>query len=419
MQVCHTVCCGLDVHKKKVVACLRSSGTDGRRRSEVRTFATTTRALMALADWLVSASCTDVAMESTGIYWRPVYQILEERQLAMLLVNAAHVKKVPGRKTDVTDCEWIAELLEHGLLRGSFVPSAPLRKLRELTRTRRQLIDIHSQQANRLQKVLETANIKLGDVATDVLGTSGRAMLKALIAGERDPQKLAKMAVGRLKEKRAALADALDGHFTDHHAFLLRSLLVHVEFLEQQIGEFDQRIAEATAPMVTHIEHLDTIPGVARRSAEQIIAELGDDMRQFPTAEDAASWAGICPGNHESAGKRRRARTPKGNRWLRSTLVESARGAARKRNCYLAAQYGRLAKRRGDKKAIVAVAHSILVAAYYMLRDGVEYREVGAQHFDRIQREHLIHYYQRRLSDLGLDVMVIEGAAAEPSTLRH
>lgn len=411
MEVCHTACCGLDVHKKRVVVCLRTPGPNGQRRSEVQTFATTTRALMALADWLVAAGCTHVAMESTGIYWRPVYQILEERQLTVLLVNAAHVKKVPGRKTDVKDCEWIAELLEHGLLRGSFVPPAPLRKLRELTRARRQLIEIHSKGANRVQKVLETANIKLGDVATDVLGVSGRAMLKALIDGERDPQTLAALALGRLQEKRAALAEALNGHFTDHHAFLLRSLLAHLEFLEQQIGEFDRRIAEATTPMTTHLEHLDTIPGVARRSAEQIIAELGDDMRQFPTAEDAASWAGICPGNHESAGKRRHVRTPKGNRWLRSTLVECARGAARKRNSYLAAQYGRLAKRRGDKKAIVAVAHSILVAAYYMLRDGVGYREVGAQYFDRVHREHLIRYYQRRLADLGLGVMVVEAAA--------
>jgi transposase len=371
-----------------------------------------TRALRELADWLVSARCTHVAMESTGIYWRPVYQILEQRQLTVLLVNAAHVKKVPGRKTDVKDCEWLAELLEHGLLRGSFVPPAPLRRLRELTRARRQLIDIHSEEANRIQKVLETANIKLGDVASDVLGVSGRAMLKALIAGERDPQTLAALARGRLQEKRAALAEALDGHVTDHHTFLLRSLLDHLEFLEQQIGEFDRRIAEASEPMTTHLEHLDTIPGVARRSAEQIMAELGDDMRQFPTADDAASWAGICPGNHESAGKRRQARTTKGNRWLRSTLVECARGAVRKRDCYLAAQYRRLAKRRGDKKAIVAVAHSILIAAYHMIQDGVEYREAGAQYFDRVHREHLIRYYQRRLADLGLGVMVVEAATA-------
>lgn len=411
MELCFAVCCGLDVHKKSVSACLRKPGPIGQRKAEVRTFATTTGALLGLSDWLTNAGCTHVAMESTGIYWRPVYQILEER-MTLLLVNAAHVSKVPGRKTDVKDCEWIAELLEHGLLRGSFVPPAPLRELRELTRSRRQLIETHSRQANRVQKVLETANIKLGDVATDVLGASGRAMLKALIAGERDPVMLAGLALGRLKDKRAALEQVLNGRFTDHHAFLLRSLLAHLEFLEAQIGDFDRRIAEATRSMTPALEHLDTIPGVARRSAEQIIAELGDDMTQFPTAGNAASWTGICPGNHQSAGKRRHARTPKGNRWLRSTLVECARGAVRKRDSYLAAQYRRLAKRRGDKKAIVAVAHSILVAAWHILRDGVDYRDLGGEYFDRVQRDHLVRYYQRRLAELGVNTLLVEAAAS-------
>jgi transposase len=411
MERCYSVCCGLDVHQKSVAACLRTPGPDGRRAAHVRTFATTTRALRELAGWLVAAGCTHVAMESTGIYWRPVYQMLEEG-MTVLLVNGAHVSKVPGRKTDVKDCEWLAELLEHGLLRGSFVPPAPLRAWRELTRSRRQLIEVHSQQANRVQKVLETANITLGDVATDVLGASGRAMLKALSAGERDPVTLAGLAQGRLRDKRAALEQALVGCFTDHHACLLRSLLVHLEFLEQQIGDFDRRIAAATRSMTPALERLDTIPGVARRSAEQIIAELGDDMSQFPTPGQAASWTGICPGNHQSAGKRRPARTPKGNRWLRSTLVECARGAVRKRDSYLAAQYRRLARRRGDKKAIVAVGHSILIAVWHILRDGVDYRELGGQYFDRAQREHLVQYYQRRLADLGLRVMVVEGATS-------
>jgi transposase len=411
MRVCYSVCCGLDVHKKSVAACLRRAGPDGTRISEVRTFGTTTRALGELADWLVAAGCTCAAMESTGIYWRPVYQMLEER-MTVLLVNAAHVSKVPGRKTDVKDCEWLAELLEHGLLRGSFVPSRPLRELRELTRSRRQLVQIHSQAANRIQKVLETANIKLGDVATDVLGTSGRAMLKALIAGERNPTVLADLALGRLREKRAALAEVLVGQFSDHHAFLVSSLLTQIEFLEQQIATFDCRIAQSTEVMKPAIERLDTIPGVARRSAEQIIAELGDDMQRFPTAGHAASWTGICPGNHESAGKRRQTRTTKGNQWLRATLVECARGAVRKRDCYFAAQYQRLAKRRGDKKAIVAVAHSILVVAWHILRDGVEYRDLGVQHFDRLHRERLIHYYRRRLTDLGVSVNVVEAAAS-------
>jgi transposase len=411
MELCHAVCCGMDVHKKSVSVCLRRPSPNGQRMAEVRTFATTTGALLELADWLTTAGCTHGAMESTGIYWRPVYQMLEG-QMTLLLVNAAHVSKVPGRKTDVKDSEWLAELLEHGLLRGSFVPSTPLRELRELTRSRRQLIESHSRQANRVQKVLETANIKLGDVATDVLGASGRAMLKALIAGERNPVTLAGLALGRLKGKRDALEQVLVGRFTEHHAFLLRTLLTHLEFLEAQISEFDRRIATATASMMPALERLDTIPGVARRGAEQIIAELGDDMGRFPTAEHAASWTGICPGNHQSAGKRRQARTPNGNRWLRSTLVECARAAVRKRNSYLAAQYRRLAKRRGDKKAIIAVAHSILVAAWHILRDGVNYRELGGDYFDRIQREHLVRYYQRRLADLGVNMLVVEPAAS-------
>jgi transposase len=411
MRVCYSVCCGLDVHKKNVSACLRRAGPGGERITEVRTFRTTTRALIELADWLVAAGCTCAAMESTGIYWRPVYHMLEER-MTVLLVNAAHVSKVPGRKTDVKDCEWLAELLEHGLLRGSFVPPRPQRELRELTRSRRQLVEIHSRMANRVQKVLETANIKLGDVATDVLGASGRAMLKALIAGERDPLALAALARGRLREKRAALADVLLGQFSDHHAFLVDRLLTQIEFLEAEIDAFDRRITAATTASATSLDRLDTIPGVARRSAEQIIAELGEDMQRFPSAAHAASWTGICPGNHESAGKRRQARTTKGNRWLRATLVECARGAVRKRDSYLAAQYHRLAKRRGDKKAIVAVAHSILVAAWHILHEGVEYRDLGTHHFDSLHRERLIRYYRRRLMDLGVDAHAVGAVAS-------
>jgi transposase len=411
MKRCYDVCCGLDIHKKTVVACLRSAGQNGERAAEVRTFATTTGALLELTEWLVAAGCTHVAMESTGIYWRPVYQILEER-LTVLLVNAAHVSKVPGRKTDVKDCEWLAELLEHGLLRGSFVPPPPIRELRELTRARRQLINTHSRAANRVQKVLETANIKLGDVATDVLGASGRAMLKALIEGERDAATLADLARGRLRDKRAALEHALVGRFTAHHAFMLDSLLEQLEGLEDQIQRHDARIAEQTQSLTPAFERLDTIPGVARRAAEQIVAELGDDMTRFPTPGHAASWTGVSPGNHESAGKRRPVRTTKGNRWLRATLVECARGAVRKRDCYLAAQYRRLARRRGDKKAIVAVAHSILVAVWHILRDGVEYRELGGGYFDDVRRDHLIRYHQRRLTDLGLSVLIVNTAAS-------
>lgn len=283
MDVLYSVCCGLDVHKKTVTACRRFPGPRGRA-EEVRTFGTTTRELLRLADWLTAAGCTHVAMESTGVYWRPVYHILESCGLALLLVNAQHVKAVPGRKTDIKDCQWLAQLLEHGLLRGSFVPPPPLRELRELTRYRRQLIEERAREANRVQKVLETANIKLGDVATDVLGASGRAMLHALIAGERDPDRLAALAQGHLRRKDAQLREALLGHVTDHHAFMLQGLLRHVEFLDQQIALFDARIEAHTRPFQGALEHLDTITGVARRSAEQILAELGDDMSRFPTA---------------------------------------------------------------------------------------------------------------------------------------
>ena len=367
--------------------------------------------MLQLADWLAAAGCTHVAMESTGVYWRPVYQILEG-PLEILLVNAQHIKAVPGRKTDIKDCQWIARLLEHGLLRASFVPPAPVRELRELTRYRRQLVQERARETNRVQKVLETANIKLGDVATDVLGASGRAILKALIAGERDAENLAALAQGLLRKKEAQLREALVGQVTAHHSFLLQRLLSHIEFLDQQITRFDAHIEARTQPFAPALERLDTIPGVARRSAEQILAELGDDMRRFPTAAHAASWTGICPGNHESAGKRKSGRTRKGNRWLRATLIECARGAVRTRGSYLAAQYHRIARRRGDKKAIVAVAHSIVVAAWYVLRYGVPYHDLGHDHFDRLDRDRLVRYHTRRLADLGV---VLPASAPVPA----
>ena len=403
MEVLYPVCCGLDVHKRTVAACLRGPGPKATRAEEVRTFGTTTRELLRLADWLGAAGCTHVAMESTGVYWRPVYQILEG-SFELLLVNAQHIKAVPGRKTDVKDCQWIARLLEHGLLRASFVPPPPVRELRELTRYRRQLVQERAREANRVQKVLETANIKLGNVATDVLGTSGRAMLKALIGGERNAEALAGLARGVLRKKAAALREALAGHVTDHHTFMLQGLLTHIEFLDQQIALFDARVEAQTRPLATAIQHLDTIPGVAQRSAEQMLAELGDDMSRFPTAAQAASWAGICPGNHESAGKRKSGKSRKGNRWLRATLIECARGAVRSRDSYLAAQYHRVARRRGDKKAIAAVAHSILVAVWHILRHGVPYRDPGRDHFDRLDRDRLVRYHTRRLAELGVHV---------------
>jgi len=400
MDVIYEVCCGLDVHKRTVTACLRTAGSHGERRGAVRTFGTMTRELLELSAWLTSAGCTHVAMESTGVYWRPVWHILEG-SFELLLVNARHVKMVPGRKTDVKDCEWIARLLEHGLLRKSFVPEAPMRELRELTRYRKLLIEERAREANRVQKILETANIKLGDVATDVLGVSGRAMIEAMIAGERDTAQMAELAKRSLRKKREALREALSGRFTEHHGFILRQVLRHVDFLGEQIAEYDGRIEEQMRPFAKAIEQLDTIPGVGRRAGEQIVAELGVDMSRFPTAAQAASWTGICSGNNESAGKRRSGTTPMGNRWLRTALVECAKGAIRKKDSYFRAQYHHLAPRRGGKRATVAVAHSILVAAYHVLRDGTVYRDLGPRHFDTLQRDRLTRYHVRRLRDLG------------------
>jgi transposase len=404
MEVIHPVCCGLDVHKKSVAACLRRSGEKrGTREDIVRTFGTTMRELLLLLDWLTEAGCAHVAMESTGIYWRPVYEVLEG-SVELLLVNPQHMKAVPGRKTDVRDCQWIARLLENGLLRGSFVPPPRIRELRELTRSRRQVIEERARQANRLQKILETANIKLGDVATDVLGVTGREILRALVAGRGNPKKLASFARGALRNKREQLAEALVCRFTEHHAFLVETVLNHVEFLEGQIAGFDRRIEEKTLPFAAELERLDTIPGVGRRSAEQILAEIGADMSRFPSARQLASWAAICPGSNESAGKRRTGRTRRGNRWLRSTLVECARAGSRKRDSYLAAQYRRLAPRRGDKRAIVALAHSILVAAWHILQHRVVYVDLGRNYFDDLDRERLVRYHRRRLTELGFDV---------------
>jgi transposase len=410
MEVLYAVCCGLDVHKASVTACLRSPGDGPRRQQEVRTFGTTTRELLQLADWLTAAECTHVVMESTGVYWRPVYNLLEA-SFTLSLVNAQHVKMVPGRKTDVRDSEWLAQLLELGLLRGSFVPPAAQRELRDVVRYRKRLIEERAREANRILKVLETANIKLGSVVTTVLGVSARAMLKALIAGAGTPEELAELAQRSLRRKRPALAEALTGRVTAHHRFMLDHLLRHIEFLDEAITTYDRHIAALTAADADALAQLDTIPGVARRTAETIVAELGCDMTRFPTAGHAASWAGLCPGNHESAGKRLSGRTRFANRVLRQALVESARGAVFKRDSYLAAQYRRLIKRRGDKKAIVAVAHSILVIAYHILRDGGSYRELGGNYFDHLNAQRLTRYHTQRLTALGYAVTLTKSAA--------
>lgn len=406
MEKIYERCCGLDVHKKTVVACLRVPGARGRRTSEVRTFGTMTPELLALADWLLQAGCTHVAMESTGVYWKPVFNILEG-VCEVLLVNAHHIKAVPGRKTDVKDCEWIAQLLEHGLLRASFIPPPPIRDLRDLTRFRRALIVQRATEANRVQKLLEAANIKLGSVAADVLGKSGRLMLQALIAGERDGTRLAELAKGPLRQKREALAPALTGRFTPHHAFLLGELLAHMDELEAHIAQYDVRIEAVVRPVAqVPLELLQTIPGVGQRTAEVILAEIGVDMTRFPTAAHLASWAGMCPGNNESAGKRKSGKTRKGDRYLRTALIEAAWAASHSHNTYLASLAARIARRRGAKKAAVAVGHSILIAVWHILRKGVPYADLGPAHFDRLHTERLRRHYLRRLEDLGLQVTV-------------
>jgi transposase len=410
MHVLYERCCGLDVHQATVVACVRQPA-GSRRRSEVRTFGTTTSELLAFATWLTECGVTHVAMESTGVFWRPVFNILES-QCTVILVNAQHIKAVPGRKTDVRDCEWIAQLLEHGLLRASFIPPAPIRDLRDLTRHRTTLIQQRAHEVNRVRKLLESANLKLGLVACDVLGASGRAMLRALVAGERDGAVLAELAKGTLRQKRTQLAAALTGRLTTHHAALLQELLDHIEYLETAIARFDSRIADATRPYAEHVAHLQEIPGVDRAAAEIIVAEVGVDMSRFPTAGHLASWVGICPGNHESAGKRRSGKTRKGNRWLKPLLLEAGWGAGRTKRTYLGAQYSRLCRRRGKKKAAMAVGHSILVAAYHLLRDGVHYIDLGVDHFDKLATQRLTRHYVHRLEQLGHHVTLAGAAIA-------
>jgi transposase len=403
MQVLYTHCAGLDVHKKTVVACLITPDPRGGWQHETRTFGTMTRDLLALSDWLLAAGCTHVAMESTGEYWKPVFNILEAH-FAVLLVNAQHIKAVPGRKTDVKDAQWIAELLQHGLLRASFIPPPVQRELRELTRHRSTFVRERATLVNRVQKVLESANIKLAAVATDVLGVSGRAMLQALIAGETEPTAMAELAKGRLRNKREQLSQALDGRVQAHHRFVLTELLGQIDSLEDTLARFNEQIEVYRAPFAAAVELLDTIPGVGQETAEVIVAEMGADMSRFPTARHLAAWAGLAPGNHESAGKRRTGRTRKGNQALRQGLIQAAHAAAHTKGTYLAAQYHRLAARRGSKRAIVAVAHSMLVIAYCLLSRHEPYRELGGDYFDRLRPETTATRLLRRLENLGYKI---------------
>jgi transposase len=400
MHIMHERCAGLDVHKKTVVACVLTPDGQGGWGQEVRTFGTMTVDLLALSDGLLACGCTHVAIESTGDYWKPVFNILEGT-CEVLLVNAQHVKAVPGRKTDVKDAAWLAELLQHGLWRASFIPPVAQRELRDLTRYRSTFSQARVTLINRVQKLLEEANIKLAAVASDIMGVSGRAILAALLTGHVDPQALAELAKGRLRSTRDQLASALEGRVKPHHRFVLTELLSQIDSLDETIARFEAQIQAICGPFEEAVALLDTIPGVARRPAEMIVAEIGTDMTRFPSADHLASWAGVAPGNHESAGKQASGKTRKGNRFLRTTLVQAAHAAARTRGTYLNAQYRRLAARRGKKRAILAVAHSMLVMAYYMIQRREPYHDAGADFFDRLQPEDTARRLVKRPETLG------------------
>ncbi len=408
MEVLHERCCGLDVHKRAVVACLLTPGSRGQPNKETRTFSTMTADLLAMADWLAAEGCTHVAMESTGSYWKPVYNLLEDR-FQLLLVNAQHLKAVPGRKTDVKDAEWIAQLLRHGLVRASFVPSRRDRELRELIRYRTSLTRERAAEINRLQKTLEGANIKLAAVATNVVGVSGRAMLEAMIAGDEEPAALAALARGRMREKQAALEAALEGRMRSHQRFLLREQLRHIDDLDATIARLSEEIEERLRPFQDAAGRLMTIPGIGQRTAELILAEMGPDMSVFPTAGHLASWAGLCPGQDQSAGKRRSDRTRKGNSWLRTGLVEAAQAAGRTKT-YLGEQYHRIAARRGKRRAAVAVAHSLIVIVYHVLATERTFEDLGYRYLDERHRQRTTQRLVHRLSALGYRV-TLEAAA--------
>jgi transposase len=408
MEVVYPRCAGLDVHQHSLAACARIVDS-GRVRQEVRTFETTTHGLLDLCDWLSAEGCTHVAMESTGVYWKPVWHVLEPA-FELVLANAMHIRNVPGRKTDVGDATWIADLLAHGLIRGSFVPPTPVQELRDLTRTRKQLVREIAQHVQRLQKTLEDANIKITGVISDVLGKSGRALVEALIAGETDPERLVELARGRLKAPRARLVEALRGRVREHHRFLLHLHLAQVDGLRAAVQQVEGRIGETLRPFRERAELLTTIPGISDTVAHVIVSEIGIDMSRFPTSAHLISWAGLCPRNDESAGKRRSTRIRKGAPWLKTTLVQAAWAASHKKGSYLRAQFLRLKSRRGPMKAIIAVAASMLTAAYHMLRTGQAYHDLGETYFDTRDKTRIARRLIRRLHDLGLEVEVRSAA---------
>lgn len=385
MEVLVDRCAGLDVHKQTVVAAVRTPGAGRKtRETQVRTFSTFEHDLRELRAWLVGCGVTSVAMEATGVFWKPVWHVLDEGEpFELLLVNPAHIKAVPGRKTDVNDATWIAQLLECGLLRGSFVPPAEIRELREVTRYRRQLTEERTREVQRLDKVLQDANVKLSSVVSQTMGVTGRSILEALCAGERDPQRLAQMAKGKLKAKVTDLGRSVPGRFNEHHAAMTRELLGHIDFLDAALGRLDARVDAMIAPFADARERLITIPGVGIKTAQIVIAEIGVDMTRFPTPGHLASWAGLCPGNNESAGKHRSTHTRSGNPWLSSALVEAAWTVTRSKDCYLAVRFWRIAKRRGQQRALIAVAHTILVICWHLLTEGATYTELGSDYLAR------------------------------------
>ena len=402
MQIVYERCAGLDVHKKTVVACLLFP-EQGQQHKERQTFSTMTPDLLRLRDWLKQHGCTHVAMESTGVFWKPIYNLLEGH-LEVMVVNAQHIKAVPGRKTDIKDAEWIADLLQHGLLRPSFIPPSGPRTLRDLTRSRSTLIEERSRVIARLQKTLEDANIKLASVASDVMGTSAQHMLRALVKGELAPSAMADFARGRMRAKREQLAQALTGHLQPHHRFLEAEHLAHIDSLEEAIDRLSAEIAQRLAPYEAILLRLETIPGIQRRLAEIILAEIGPEMSRFPTAQHLASWAGMCPGNHESAGKRLSGKTRKGSQWLRTALVEAAHAASHCKECYLSAHYHHIAVRRGKKRAAVALGHTLLVIIYHVIAENKEYEELGGDYLDQVDRQGKEKRLVRQLEKLGFEV---------------
>lgn len=405
MEIVITRCVGLDVHKATVVATVRVPGDDGRRRIVTETFGTMTPDLIALREWLQAFGVTHVALESTGVYWKPVYYVLEDA-FELLLINMQELKRVPGRKTDVKDSEWLAQLLECGLLRSSFVPPPPIRELRDITRYRVQQTRDRSREVNRLQKVLEDAGVKVTSVLSDVMGVSGRAMVEALVAGTTDPQILADLARGQLRKKLPALQRALVGHFRPVHAFLLQQILAKIDYLDEALERLTAEIDRRVTPFGPMLTALDSIPGINRIGAISLVAETGGDMQHFPSAAHLCSWAGMCPGHDESAGKRRTGKTRKANRYLRTTLVQAGVAASHQKDSALRALYARVKGRRGHKKAVVAVGHQILEIAYYVMRDGVTYHELGPDYFQRHDRERTARRHVKQLEALGYIVTV-------------